>query len=135
MEIAGGRVEFASRLLAGRCETGSRTPMRVDVRCVDWMTGRPVAGVDLTFVVRLAPRVRPPEPDLPGPQPLVVLESEAVDFPASRISSDAAGNGSFTVDVAPTYERMLSANQGREGFEDVATFVRTRGRLDGLDRD
>ena len=30
---------------------------------------------------------------------------------------------------------MLSANQGRAGFEDVATFVRTRGRLDGLDRD
>ena len=122
-----------TRRVAGGMLHGRK--MRVDVRCVDWMTERPVPGVDLTFVVRLAPRVRPPEPDLPGPQPLVVLESEAVDFPASRIRSDAAGNGSFTVDVSPAYERMLSANQGRAGFEDVATFVRTRGRLDGLDRD
>ena len=130
--------------------------MRIDVTCVDFTRADRVAGVELTCTVKVAPRIIETEPFEPddgpvGPIPavqvdddnggpevitrIIVLESQAVVFPARSATSDGVGKARFDLDVAADYERLTAANEDDDRFLDVAAFVRIRGRVDGLDRE
>ena len=108
--------------------------MLIDVSCVDLTTQTGVAGVDLACTVKVAPRMFAGEEGGPHLPIKIIDEAQAVTVDNGG-RSDARGRAQFSAQVGPIFDRLTAGNRGRSGFADVATFLRLRGSLDGLERD